>query len=135
MREQLIEASTATKKAINAYRREAEVDEHLNVAEGQTSTTEKNQDDNEMSVIITIMQPILRLMQLLCENHNRELQVRDYFKKMCIVNANLGDIHNEHTDAGQRKEKMQVLEICFKSWDPFNLSATFLELHVIHEML
>uniref|UniRef100_A0AAY4EJH4 Inositol 1,4,5-trisphosphate receptor n=1 Tax=Denticeps clupeoides TaxID=299321 RepID=A0AAY4EJH4_9TELE len=35
---------------------------------------EKGQDDGEMSVIITIMQPILRLMQLLCENHNRELQ-------------------------------------------------------------
>uniref|UniRef100_A0A8C7FLB2 Inositol 1,4,5-trisphosphate receptor n=1 Tax=Oncorhynchus kisutch TaxID=8019 RepID=A0A8C7FLB2_ONCKI len=30
--------------------------------------------EGEMSVIITIMQPILRLMQLLCENHNRELQ-------------------------------------------------------------
>uniref|UniRef100_A0A8C1R543 Inositol 1,4,5-trisphosphate receptor n=1 Tax=Cyprinus carpio TaxID=7962 RepID=A0A8C1R543_CYPCA len=41
---------------------------------GQSSTGEKNQDDNEMSVIITIMQPILRLLQLLCENHNRELQ-------------------------------------------------------------
>lgn len=97
VREQLIEASTATKKAITAYRREADADEHLNVAEGQTSTTEKNQDDNEMSVIITIMQPILRLMQLLCENHNRELQVsrriRDYLEKMCIVNANLGHSH------------------------------------------
>lgn len=75
VREQLIEASAVTKKAITAYRREADADEHLNVAEGQPSTAEKNQDDNEMSVIITIMQPILRLMQLLCENHNRELQV------------------------------------------------------------
>uniref|UniRef100_A0A9J8C2C3 Inositol 1,4,5-trisphosphate receptor n=1 Tax=Cyprinus carpio carpio TaxID=630221 RepID=A0A9J8C2C3_CYPCA len=53
---------------------DADADEHLNVAEGQSSTGEKNQDDNEMSVIITIMQPILRLLQLLCENHNRELQ-------------------------------------------------------------
>ncbi|RXN34350.1 inositol 1,4,5-trisphosphate receptor type 1 isoform X5 [Labeo rohita] len=74
VREQLIEASTATKKAFTAYRREADADEHLNVAEGQSSTGDKNQDDNEMSVIITIMQPILRLLQLLCENHNRELQ-------------------------------------------------------------
>uniref|UniRef100_A0A672LBS2 Inositol 1,4,5-trisphosphate receptor n=1 Tax=Sinocyclocheilus grahami TaxID=75366 RepID=A0A672LBS2_SINGR len=74
MREQLLEASTATKKAFTAYRREADADEHQNVAEGQSSTGEKNQDDNEMSVIITIMQPILRLLQLLCENHNRELQ-------------------------------------------------------------
>uniref|UniRef100_A0A673IT60 Inositol 1,4,5-trisphosphate receptor n=1 Tax=Sinocyclocheilus rhinocerous TaxID=307959 RepID=A0A673IT60_9TELE len=74
VREQLIEASTATKKAFTTYRREADADEHLNVAEGQSSTGEKNQDDNEMSVIITTMQPILRLLQLLCENHNRELQ-------------------------------------------------------------
>uniref|UniRef100_A0A673FN43 Inositol 1,4,5-trisphosphate receptor n=1 Tax=Sinocyclocheilus rhinocerous TaxID=307959 RepID=A0A673FN43_9TELE len=74
VREQLLEASTATKKAFTAYRREADADEHQNVAEGQSSTGEKNQDDNEMSVIITIMQPILRLLQLLCENHNRELQ-------------------------------------------------------------
>lgn len=75
VREQLLEASTATKKAFNTYRREADADEHVNVAEGQTSTGDKNEDDSEMSVIITIMKPILRLMQLLCENHNRELQV------------------------------------------------------------
>lgn len=91
VREQLLEASTATKKAFTAYRREADADEHQNVAEGQSSTGEKNQDDNEMSVIITIMQPILRLLQLLCENHNRELQVsrctREYFVKISIGNA------------------------------------------------
>ncbi|XP_028853911.1 inositol 1,4,5-trisphosphate receptor type 1 isoform X6 [Denticeps clupeoides] len=74
VREQLLEASTATKKAFTSYRREADSDEHLGSAEGQTSSGEKGQDDGEMSVIITIMQPILRLMQLLCENHNRELQ-------------------------------------------------------------
>ena len=28
-----------------------------------------------MSAVITIMQPILRFLQLLCENHNRDLQV------------------------------------------------------------
>ncbi|XP_030632117.1 inositol 1,4,5-trisphosphate receptor type 1 [Chanos chanos] len=74
VREQLLEASTATKKAFSTYRREAEADEHLSSGEGQASTGDKGQDDGEMSVIITIMQPILRLMQLLCENHNRELQ-------------------------------------------------------------
>lgn len=91
VREQLIEASTATKKAFTTYRREADADEHLNVAEGQSSTGEKNQDDNEMSVIITIMQPILRLLQLLCENHNRELQVSccttEYCEKISIDSA------------------------------------------------
>lgn len=29
-----------------------------------------------MSPVISIMQPILRFLQLLCENHNRDLQVR-----------------------------------------------------------
>lgn len=75
VREQLLEASTATKKAFTAYRREVDSDEHLGGGEVQTNSGEKNQDENEMSVTITIMQPILRLMQLLCENHNRELQV------------------------------------------------------------
>lgn len=75
VREQLLEASTATKKAFTAYRREVDSDEHLGGGEVSTSSGDKNQDENEMSVTITIMQPILRLMQLLCENHNRELQV------------------------------------------------------------
>ncbi|XP_062843047.1 inositol 1,4,5-trisphosphate receptor type 1 isoform X3 [Trichomycterus rosablanca] len=74
VREQLLEASAATKKAFTSYRREVDSDEHLSGGEVQSSLGEKNQDENEMSVIITIMQPILRLMQLLCENHNRELQ-------------------------------------------------------------
>ncbi|KAJ8409386.1 hypothetical protein AAFF_G00235840 [Aldrovandia affinis] len=74
VREQLLEASSATKKAFSAYRREADVEEHLASADGQPSTSDKGQEDGEMSVIITIMQPILRLMQLLCENHNPDLQ-------------------------------------------------------------
>uniref|UniRef100_A0A665X0A9 Inositol 1,4,5-trisphosphate receptor n=1 Tax=Echeneis naucrates TaxID=173247 RepID=A0A665X0A9_ECHNA len=50
-------------------------EEHQAAAEGApVPTTDKGQDEGEMSVIITIMQPILRLMQLLCENHNRDLQ-------------------------------------------------------------
>ncbi|KAM9444579.1 inositol 1,4,5-trisphosphate-gated calcium channel ITPR1 isoform 1-T1 [Clarias gariepinus] len=74
VREQLLEASVATKKAFTTYRREVDSDEHLGGGEVQATSGEKNQDENEMSVTITIMQPILRLMQLLCENHNRELQ-------------------------------------------------------------
>uniref|UniRef100_A0A803WE45 Inositol 1,4,5-trisphosphate receptor n=1 Tax=Ficedula albicollis TaxID=59894 RepID=A0A803WE45_FICAL len=31
-------------------------------------------DELEMSAVISIMQPILRFLQLLCENHNRDLQ-------------------------------------------------------------
>ncbi|XP_031423065.1 inositol 1,4,5-trisphosphate receptor type 1 isoform X5 [Clupea harengus] len=81
VREQLLEASAVTKKAITAYRREVDVEEHLSGGgDGQATgvaaaaAADKSTDEGEMSVIITIMQPILRLMQLLCENHNRELQ-------------------------------------------------------------
>ncbi|XP_019735014.1 inositol 1,4,5-trisphosphate receptor type 1 isoform X4 [Hippocampus comes] len=75
VKEQLAEASAVTKKAFATYRREVEAEEHQTVADvSSAATAEKGQDDGEMSVIITIMQPILRLMQLLCENHNRDLQ-------------------------------------------------------------
>uniref|UniRef100_H3C9T0 Inositol 1,4,5-trisphosphate receptor n=1 Tax=Tetraodon nigroviridis TaxID=99883 RepID=H3C9T0_TETNG len=74
-KEQLAEASTVTKKAFATYRREMEAEEHQAAAEGTpVPTADKGQEDGEMSVIITIMQPILRLLQLLCENHNRDLQ-------------------------------------------------------------
>ena len=75
VREQLLEASSATKKAFNSYRREADPEDHFNVADGQSNAGDKNQDDGEMSFVIIIMQPILRFLQLLCENHNRDLQV------------------------------------------------------------
>ncbi|XP_023661366.1 inositol 1,4,5-trisphosphate-gated calcium channel ITPR1 isoform X3 [Paramormyrops kingsleyae] len=74
VREQLLEASSATKKAFNSYRREADPEEHFASADGPASAGDKSQDDGEMSVIIAIMQPILRFLQLLCENHNRDLQ-------------------------------------------------------------
>lgn len=74
-KEQLLEASSATKKAFNSYRREADPEDHYTSADGQPSSGDKNQDDGEMSFVIVIMQPILRFLQLLCENHNRDLQV------------------------------------------------------------
>ncbi|XP_053725240.1 inositol 1,4,5-trisphosphate receptor type 1 isoform X1 [Synchiropus splendidus] len=75
VKEQLLEATAVTKKAFTTYRREVEAEEHQAAAEGSAvPTADKSQEEGEMSVIITIMQPILRLMQLLCENHNRDLQ-------------------------------------------------------------
>uniref|UniRef100_A0A8B9QEE4 Inositol 1,4,5-trisphosphate receptor n=1 Tax=Apteryx owenii TaxID=8824 RepID=A0A8B9QEE4_APTOW len=74
VRDQLLEASAATRKAYNTYRREADPDDHYSAAEGAQSATDKSKDDLEMSAVISIMQPILRFLQLLCENHNRDLQ-------------------------------------------------------------
>lgn len=76
VREQLLEASSVTKKAFSTYRREADHEEHFASGEGQPSSGDKNKDEWEMSAVIAIMQPILRFLQLLCENHNRDLQVR-----------------------------------------------------------
>lgn len=75
VRDQLVEASAATRKAYNTYRREADPDDHYSAADGAQSAADKNKDELEMSPVITIMQPILRFLQLLCENHNRDLQV------------------------------------------------------------
>ncbi|XP_009696006.1 PREDICTED: inositol 1,4,5-trisphosphate receptor type 1 isoform X1 [Cariama cristata] len=74
VRDQLLEASAATRKAYNTYRREADPDDHYSAGEGAQSAADKNKDDLEMSAVISIMQPILRFLQLLCENHNRDLQ-------------------------------------------------------------
>ncbi|XP_072438759.1 inositol 1,4,5-trisphosphate-gated calcium channel ITPR1 isoform X1 [Chiloscyllium punctatum] len=74
VREQLLEASAATRKAYNTFRREADPEDHFAAADGNQTAAEKNKDDGEMSAVIAIMQPILRFMQLLCENHNRDLQ-------------------------------------------------------------
>ncbi|MED6283466.1 Inositol 1,4,5-trisphosphate receptor type 1 [Characodon lateralis] len=73
VKEQLIEASSATKKAFNSYRREADPEDHCSSTDGLPSTGAKNHEE-KMSFVIVIMQPILRFLQLLCENHNRDLQ-------------------------------------------------------------
>ncbi|XP_049622307.1 inositol 1,4,5-trisphosphate receptor type 1 isoform X2 [Suncus etruscus] len=73
-REQLLEASAATRKALSTFRREADPDDHYQAAEGTQATADKTKDELEMSAVVTVMQPILRFLQLLCENHNRDLQ-------------------------------------------------------------
>uniref|UniRef100_A0A8C3YAA0 Inositol 1,4,5-trisphosphate receptor n=1 Tax=Catharus ustulatus TaxID=91951 RepID=A0A8C3YAA0_CATUS len=60
--------------AYNAYRREADPEEHYSAGEGAQAAADKSKDELEMSAVISIMQPILRFLQLLCENHNRDLQ-------------------------------------------------------------
>ncbi|XP_060036772.1 inositol 1,4,5-trisphosphate receptor type 1 [Erinaceus europaeus] len=73
-REQLLEASAATRKAFSTFRREADPEDHYPAAEGAQAAADKTKDELEMSATVTIMQPILRFLQLLCENHNRDLQ-------------------------------------------------------------
>jgi len=42
-------------------------------------------DEVEMPPVVSIMEPILRFLQLLCENHNRELQVETCFCLYLII--------------------------------------------------
>nr|XP_028601346.1 inositol 1,4,5-trisphosphate receptor type 2 isoform X3 [Podarcis muralis] len=75
MKGQLTEASMATSKAYCVYRRE--MDPEIDLMSAGTDAgniDEKSSEEMTMSPAIVIMQPILRFLQLLCENHNRELQ-------------------------------------------------------------
>ncbi|XP_036426724.1 inositol 1,4,5-trisphosphate receptor type 1 isoform X1 [Colossoma macropomum] len=73
-REQLLEASAVTKKAFGSYRRDADPEEAYGHTDGDRGGGDKGAEQGEMSPVILIMQPILRFLQLLCENHNRDLQ-------------------------------------------------------------
>ncbi|XP_067209900.1 inositol 1,4,5-trisphosphate receptor isoform X4 [Linepithema humile] len=49
-----------------------DINEKLDRNKSGTASTEK--DEGQLSSKVLVMQPILRFLQLLCENHNRELQ-------------------------------------------------------------
>ncbi|XP_051483987.1 inositol 1,4,5-trisphosphate receptor type 2 isoform X4 [Apus apus] len=75
MKGQLTEASSATSKAYSVYRREMDPEVDLMGSGADAANAEeKSAEEAIMSPAIAIMQPILRFLQLLCENHNRELQ-------------------------------------------------------------
>lgn len=45
---------------------------------------QKDKDEqNKLSSKVLVMEPILRFLQLLCENHNRDLQVRKFIIDLC----------------------------------------------------
>ncbi|KFO65716.1 Inositol 1,4,5-trisphosphate receptor type 2, partial [Corvus brachyrhynchos] len=75
MKGQLTEASSATSKAYSVYRREMDPEiDLMGSGTDAANAEEKSAEEAVMSPAIAIMQPILRFLQLLCENHNRELQ-------------------------------------------------------------
>lgn len=49
------------------------------VAMAPANQAEQQEVDTEMGPSVMIMKPILRFLQLLCENHNHDLQVRYCF--------------------------------------------------------
>uniref|UniRef100_A0A3B4CNT8 Inositol 1,4,5-trisphosphate receptor n=1 Tax=Pygocentrus nattereri TaxID=42514 RepID=A0A3B4CNT8_PYGNA len=72
MRDQLKNASCATSKAYSMFRKEGDPD--LEMVGAGAEENEEEVEEVQMSQAITIMKPILRFLQLLCENHNRHLQ-------------------------------------------------------------
>ena len=81
LKDQLEDAAVSTGKALSHVRRNRNTEDE----QSQQTTTmsvddmiadkTKEKDENKMSPEIAVMQPILRFLQLLCENHNQELQV------------------------------------------------------------
>ncbi|KAJ8374080.1 hypothetical protein SKAU_G00046600 [Synaphobranchus kaupii] len=74
MKGQLREASSATSKAYSAFRKEVDPDLDMIASGGEGGGPEESREEAQMSPAIIIMKPILRYLQLLCENHNRDLQ-------------------------------------------------------------
>uniref|UniRef100_A0A671WYY8 Inositol 1,4,5-trisphosphate receptor n=1 Tax=Sparus aurata TaxID=8175 RepID=A0A671WYY8_SPAAU len=75
MRGQLKEASSVTSKAFCAFRKELDPDlEGLGHNSEMIGIDDALEETQVMSPAITIMKPILRYLQLLCENHNLDLQ-------------------------------------------------------------
>ncbi|XP_034444276.1 inositol 1,4,5-trisphosphate receptor type 2 isoform X1 [Hippoglossus hippoglossus] len=73
MREQLKEASSVTSKAFCSFRKQDPDPECLG-NNSEIVGAEEVIEETQMSPAITIMNPILRYLQLLCENHNTNLQ-------------------------------------------------------------
>ncbi|XP_062860264.1 inositol 1,4,5-trisphosphate receptor type 2 [Trichomycterus rosablanca] len=73
MRGQLKDASYATSKAYSTFRKEGDLEIDM-VCLGAEEVEEEVEEEVQMGQAITIMKPILRFLQLLCENHNRHLQ-------------------------------------------------------------
>ncbi|KAM4619267.1 inositol 1,4,5-trisphosphate-gated calcium channel ITPR2 [Polymixia lowei] len=74
MRGQLKEASSATSKAFCAFRKELDPDLENLGQNNEMAGADEAIEETVMSPAITIMKPILRYLQLLCENHNLDLQ-------------------------------------------------------------
>uniref|UniRef100_A0A1B6EDM6 Inositol 1,4,5-trisphosphate receptor n=1 Tax=Clastoptera arizonana TaxID=38151 RepID=A0A1B6EDM6_9HEMI len=85
LREELNQAAHATTQAFVSARALSPGEEVNNVILGPGSALEDmlaeklerhrdREDQNKLSTKVLVMQPILRFLQLLCENHNRDLQ-------------------------------------------------------------
>ena len=85
VKEQLADAATHTTRAYAIVRRSRQPD--ADIEHGKTGVSSENRSlvsskssgiiggSNVASNEVLVVKPIMRLLQLLCENHNRDLQV------------------------------------------------------------
>lgn len=79
VKDQLTEAAQHTNKAYSAVRKGREGDRSDDPRNTFQESFKSASDKHYLPTEILIMQPILRFLQLLCENHNSEMQ--DYLRK------------------------------------------------------
>ena len=75
VKDQLTEAAQHTNKAYSAVRKGREGDRGDDPRNTFQENFKSASDKHYLATEIMIMQPILRFLQLLCENHNSEMQV------------------------------------------------------------
>ena len=77
LKEQLVDASKTTASAYVAMQTKVAErgEDGTTLVPDPCERTTKEDDDKKMSTKVAMMQPILRFLQLLCENHNQDLQV------------------------------------------------------------
>ncbi|KXJ16906.1 Inositol 1,4,5-trisphosphate receptor type 1 [Exaiptasia diaphana] len=103
IREQLVDAASHTGKAYAAVRRSREPDADTDVSQRFPSTSgfgsdlgfpgsgSGKGDSKTMAPEVIAMKPILRFLQLLCENHNRDLQ--NYIRRQDNNKTNYNLVH------------------------------------------
>ncbi len=77
IKEQMTEAASQTNKAYLSVRKGRDVDTSDRPSALGDLSTKGTPGGRLMTPEVACMQPILRFLQLLCENHNAELQVRE----------------------------------------------------------
>jgi hypothetical protein len=87
MNSQFDDAAVATSRAFSQVRQQrvsedGEGSTSQNMTVDEMLTDKKEKDDKKISPEIECMQPILRFLQLLCENHNRDLQVCNFARNI-----------------------------------------------------
>ncbi|KAI0241211.1 Inositol 1,4,5-trisphosphate receptor type 1 [Lamellibrachia satsuma] len=77
LKEQLVDASKTTASAYMAVQTKVAEwgEDGTALVPDPCERTTREDDDKKMSTKVAMMQPILRFLQLLCENHNQDLQV------------------------------------------------------------